>query len=144
MDYRFRKCLEKRKLVRIKKDRRRVQKEFGAAVYDLKMAKASFERKDFKWATVKAYYAMFHLAKSLLFSAGYREKTHFCLLIGLKELFVDKGKLYKKHIKNFEDAMTLREEADYESKFSGIGARETIQNAKEFLNEIKKILGMKI
>lgn len=143
MDYRFKRCLEDRKLVKVEIDSRRVQKEFDSAIYDLKMANDSFERKDFKWATVKAYYVMFHLAKSLLFSKGFREKTHFCLMIALKELFVDRGELERKYLKNFEDAMTLREEADYEFKFSEPGASETIKNAKEFLNKVKDLLKVK-
>lgn len=140
MDYRFRKCLEKNKLVKVEVDRRRIKKEFDSAVYDLKMACDSLDRKDFKWATVKSYYAMFHLAKGLLFSKGYREKTHFCLMIALKELLVDKGELHDKHLKNFENAMSLREAADYEAKFSEAGAIETIENAKEFLNKVKDLL----
>lgn len=140
MDYRFKRCLEGGKLVKIEKDSRRVRKEFYSAVYDLEMAKGSFERKDFKWATVKAYYAMFHLVKGLLFSKGYRERTHFCLMIGLKELFVAKGELQEKYLKNFEDAMALREEADYESEFSEAGAMETIENAEEFLKNARNLL----
>lgn len=143
MDYRFRRCLEKKKLVRVEIDRRRIQKEFDSAIYDLKMANDSLGRKDFKWATVKAYYAMFHLAKGLLFTKGYREKTHFCLMVALKELLVDKGELHDRHLKNFEDAMGLREAADYESKFSETGAIETIENAKEFLNKVKDLLKVK-
>lgn len=140
MDYRFRRCLDKRKIVKVDIDNRRIRKEYDSAVYDLRMAGDSFERKDFKWATVKAYYAMFHLAKGLLFSKGYREKTHFCLMVALKELFIDRGKLHGKHLKNFEDAMSLREEADYESKFSEAGAAEIIENAKGFLNNVKDLL----
>jgi len=141
MDYRFKKCLEKGKLIKISIDERRIKKEIDSALYDLKMSRDSLESKDFKWATVKAYYTFFHLGKALLFSKGYREKTHFCLMIGLKELLVNKGELDDTYLKNFEDAMNLREEADYDFKFSEEGARETVTNAKYFLNKTKEILG---
>ena len=141
MDYRFKRCLEKRKLIKISVDERRIKKEIDSAIYDLRMARDSLGGKDFKWATVKAYYTFFHLGKAILFSKGYREKTHFCLMIGLKELLVDKGELDDIYLKNFEDAMNLREEADYDFKFSEGGARETVSNAKDFLNKTKEILG---
>ncbi len=142
MDYRFKKCLEKGKIIRIQIDERRIKKELDSALYDLRKARDSLEDKDFKWAIIKAYYSFFHLGKALLLSRGYREKTHFCLMIGLKELLVDKGELENTHLKNFEDAMNLREEADYDFKFSEEGAKETLRNAKNFLNKAKEILGV--
>ncbi len=140
MNYRFERCLEEGKIVRIEKDKRIMQKEIDSAKYDLRMAEESLERKDFKWSIIKAYYSMFHAAKALLFSKGYREKTHFCLMIAVKELFVNTGKIEEKYLKNFREAMILREEADYEFKFSEDGAIETVENAKEFLNRIEDIL----
>ena len=42
---------------------------------------------------MQSYYSMFHAAKALVLKKGYREKSHFCLIIALRELYVNKNKL---------------------------------------------------
>jgi hypothetical protein len=76
MSTEFDRCVKERKLVKIKEDRALINKELKGAEYDLSKAKKSLEDDDFKWATIKAYYSMFHSARALVFSKGYREKTH--------------------------------------------------------------------
>jgi len=51
-------------------------------------AKKTLEQGDSKWATIQGYYSMFHSARALIFSKGYRERSHYCLRIAVKELFV--------------------------------------------------------
>jgi hypothetical protein len=79
--------LRERKLLRIRADRKLVLKEIEGASYDLRRARKSLDDDDAKWAIVKAYYAMFHAARALLFSKGFREKSHRALLAALRELF---------------------------------------------------------
>jgi len=85
----LRKLLEDRKLTRIRKDRTLVLKEIAAAKSDLKDAKESLERNKFKWTTIQGYYSMFHSARALLFERGYREKSHYALLVAIRELYED-------------------------------------------------------
>jgi uncharacterized protein (UPF0332 family) len=92
----------------------------------------------FKWATIQAYYSMFHSSRALLFSKGYREKSHFALLLALRELF--SKELERSLMGRFEDGMNLRQEADYGSKFSEAGAIDTIDGAEELLKKAKEIL----
>jgi uncharacterized protein (UPF0332 family) len=87
MSFNFKRLLDERKLVRIKPDRKLVLKEIEAARSDLVDARESLERNKFKWATIQGYYSMFHSARALLFEKGYREKSHYALLIALRELF---------------------------------------------------------
>lgn len=82
----IRRLLEERKLLRIKPDNKLVTKEIKGAEYDLNRAIEPLEKEDFKWATVQAYYSMFHSARALLYKEGYREKSHTALRIALKEL----------------------------------------------------------
>ena len=56
-----------------------IEKELEGAKYDLSSAKESLHDKDIKWASVQAYYSIFHAAKSLVLKKGFREKSHYCL-----------------------------------------------------------------
>ena len=136
----IKRLLEERKLLKIKPDMRLVLKETKGSEYDVSRARKSLADGDFKWATVQAYYAMFHLARALLYSEGYREKSHRALLLAVRELFVKRGELEEKFIRSFEDAMDLREEADYGLEFSKSGAERVIEDAEDFLSRVKQIL----
>jgi len=87
---------------------------------------------------------MFHSARALLFSKEFREKSHYCLYAALKELFVKTDELNDEYVENFRNAMVLREDADYRTKFSKSGANAVLKKANEFLNEAKKILGKQV
>ncbi len=102
--------LAERRIIPVKSDRKIVLKEIHGADYDLDKARRSLEENDAKWATVKAYYAMFHAARALLLSAGYREKSHRALLISIRELYRDR--MDSDHLRALEEGMDLREEAD--------------------------------
>jgi len=84
---------------------------------------------------------MFHSARSLLYHRGYREKSHYAILVALRELFA--RELEADLIIRFEDGMDLRQEADYGLKFSETGAVDTIEGAQEFLAKAKEILKIK-
>jgi uncharacterized protein (UPF0332 family) len=134
----FRRFVEEGKLTRIGIDRKLVLKEVEGAVSDLEEAKDSLLRKKFKWATVQGYYSMFHAARALVYSKGFREKSHYALFVALRELF--KNQLEFETIQNFEEAMSLREEADYGLVFSKEGATSIVNNAEKFLNKVKETL----
>ena len=140
VSYELRKLLAERKLLRIKPDRKLVVKEMQGAEYDLDCARESLVKRDFKWATVQAYYSMFHSARALLYSQGYREKSHTALRIALKELFEVTGRITREMIRSFEDAMGLREEADYGLVFSKSNSIEAVDDAQKFLDMAKQIL----
>ena len=135
---RFDECVRKRKIVRERKDPALVKKELEQAAYDLGRARDSFGDGDFKWSTVQAYYVMFHAARALLFSKGYREKSHRCLYHALEHLFADS--LGASFLDDFRLAMSLREDADYGYVYSESNAEESIENAESFLEKAKKIL----
>ncbi|MCK9582182.1 MAG: HEPN domain-containing protein [Endomicrobiales bacterium] len=83
---------------------------------------------------------MFHCARALIYSAGYREKSHYYLLVALRALFVGPKMLDEKLIVEFHEAMALREGADYHSEFSKEGAESVIESAREMLKKSKNIL----
>ncbi len=105
-------------------------------------AKTGYEIGRYKWATIQAYYAMFHAAKALLYSVEYREKSHHCLAVALSALFVKSQRLDAKSIRDFLNAMNLRDEADYKSTFSKEGAAAVIASAERFIEKAVILLGI--
>ena len=140
MDYHFKRCIEKKKLIKVKIDKDLIQKELSAAEADLKDSQDVLEVGKAKLATISAYYSMFHAARALLYSKGYREKSHFCLRAALKNLFVDSNLLEESFLDSYDLAKDLRENADYKSEFSKEGADQLINKARQFLNKAKKLL----
>jgi len=59
-------------------------------------------------------------------------------LIALKEFFLDT--LGEERINDFEEAMDLRESADYGSTYSDEDAKNLVRKAQEFLENVKRIL----
>ncbi len=84
---------------------------------------------------------MFHSARALLFSKGFREKSHYALMFAIRVLF--SNELENSLIRQFEEGMALRQEADYGLKFSETGALETISGAEKLLSKAKEILKIK-
>jgi uncharacterized protein (UPF0332 family) len=132
------KLLAERKLTRIATDRKLVLKEIAASKSDLTDAKESLGLKKFKWATIQGYYSMFHSARALLYEKGYREKSHWALLVAIGELYVNE--IERSLIQEFEHGMYLRQEADYGLKFSERGAQDVIKAAGRLLERAHAIL----
>jgi uncharacterized protein (UPF0332 family) len=126
----FQRCLDKRWLVRMPEVRHLVFKEIEVGQTDLAEAEISYERGSYKWSTIQSYYAMFHAARALLYSRGYREKSHYCLSVAMRYLFVADGVLDQGLIDDMDDARALREDADYRAEFSQAGAHHNIQAAR--------------
>src|SRR3990172_8615072 len=129
MSKEFDECLKKRKITEFERAKELVSKELSSAASDLKSAKDSFDEEDYKWATIQAYYSMFHAARALIYSKGYREKSHYYLLVALQALFAEKGLIEEDLTKDFHTAMILRE-----------GAESSIESANEFLKKAEEIL----
>lgn len=60
-------CLKQRKIVQFPEARKLVAKELEVAREDLATCRESLGQENYKWATVQAYYAMFHAARTLLY-----------------------------------------------------------------------------
>jgi uncharacterized protein (UPF0332 family) len=137
----FQKLLDERKIAKIARDSALIEKELAAAKADLKDARESLARKNFKWAIIQGYYAMFHCARALLFDRGYREKGHHALFVAVRELYA--GKLERSLLQDFEHGIYLRQEADYGLKFSETGARDVIDAAKKIRDRTAALLRVK-
>lgn len=136
----FERCLDKRWLVRMPEALYLVTKELKVALDDLAEAEAGYERGGYKWSTIQSYYAMFHAARALIYSRGYREKSHYCLSVAMRHLFVSNGLLEERLVDDMDDARALREEADYRAEFSPAGARHNLDAAKRLVGQAGNLL----
>jgi uncharacterized protein (UPF0332 family) len=139
----FKQCLENKKILPFERGKELVKKELSIGESDLLDAKAGFQEKRYKWSTIQAYYAMFHTTRALVYSKGYREKSHYCLSVALRALFVEEGKLDAQAGRDFLNAMNLREAADYEAEFSEAGTTAVIAAAEKFIVKAKGLIEIK-
>lgn len=126
-------CLQKGRIVRFPAAKKLAFKERDVAREDLKTSQQSLKQKNYKWATVQAYYAMFHAARTLLYYQGYREKSHYCLILAMKAFYVSKGVLEMRLVESLQIAKALREGADYENTFDPESATALVAQAQEFV-----------
>ena len=136
----FDQCLKTRKLKKFTVGRQQIAIEIKAAKQDLQEAADRLTKKKFKYATINAYYSLFHAARALLYLKGYREKSHYCLKIAIEKLYVKEKLLEPEFIAYFEEALGLRQSADYQNVFFKDGALRTIKGARQFLKKTKQIL----
>lgn len=136
----FKRCLKNKKIIKFAQAKDKIKIELKAAKEDLKNAKSFFKGKNFKYATIAGYYSLFHSARALLYSRGYRERSHFCLRVAIKEFFVKEKLLKPEYLDWLDEAIGLREAADYESTYSKNGARQAVEGAKKFLTVALEIL----
>ena len=140
MNQAFKDCLERGQITKDLSAKKFVAKELKEADEDLQNALASLEKNETKWATIQAYYAGFHAVWALLFSRGFRERSHYCLIKAMYALFVDGGPLDARLIKLLEKIKALREKADYELEHSRPGAEKAIEVAKELVQKAGQIV----
>ncbi len=136
----FKRCIKERRILKIDASNVMIKKEIEGAKYDLSSAEESLHDGDYKWASVQSYYSMFHAAKALVLKKGFREKSHYCLLIGLRELYVKPRELDPKFTDNYEMSMDIRHEADYALTFDEESAKIAIENARKFLKKTLVLL----
>lgn len=136
----FKKCLKNRKLIKFTRAKDKVKTELKAAKEDLRNAKNFLRSRNFKYTTIAGYYSLFHAARALLYSQGFRERSHYCLKIAINELFVEEGLLDKEYLDLFDEALGLREAANYGSIYSENGAKIATEGAKRFLKAVLEIL----
>ena len=136
----FERCLKNRRIVTIEPTVEMLQKEMENAKYDLSKPEESLLSEDFKWSSVQAYYSMFHSAKALVLKKGYREKSHLCLLVALKELYIKPGDLDQDIADDFEMCMNVRHEADYGMVYKKESADLSIEAAQNLYGLATEIL----
>jgi hypothetical protein len=95
-------------------------------------------------AASRAYYAAFHAARALLFSAGLETRSHRGLVSLIGEHFVKPGQLSPQAGRVLARMQRDREDADYDTGavFTAAEAAAMIDRAQEFLAEVRRHLGV--
>jgi len=140
MNQEFQDCLKRKKIQEFSRGKALITKEMKTAENDFISAKESFENKNFKWSIIQSYYAMFHSARALLYVENFREKSHYCLIISLRALYVDKKLLQASLIESLQKAKMLRENADYYDDWSKDTAESLLKAAEQFLEISEKLV----
>lgn len=136
----FKECLRKRKIAAFSRGQALAAKEYRIAGEDRQTAQDSCAQRRYKWATVQAYYSMFHCARALLYAKNYREKSHACLITAIQHLYVEKKLLPVSLVEYLWKAKMLRENADYSDEWSPTGAKIALEAAGDFLARSKKLI----
>jgi uncharacterized protein (UPF0332 family) len=97
---------------------------------------------DFDSAAGRTYYAMFYVAEALLFEKGLRFRKHSGVHSAFGEHFAKAGLLDSKFHRWLLDASDQRIQADYgvDSVLSGEDVARTLEEAREFLAEARRLL----
>lgn len=140
MQKEFEDCLKRHKITEYSRGKILVQKELDISLADLGKARKNLREGDYKWATIQAYYSMFHSSRALLYNKGYREKSHYCLNIALRILYVETKKLPVNYIEALSRGKRLREDADYYDQWNKVSAGGLIEIAGEYLEKTRKII----
>ena len=108
----------------------------------LKSAKLLRENGELEDAVSRAYYAMFHAARALLFSKGVTAKTHRGTISLFSEKIVKENILPVKFADILRRALDLRQKSDYEiyAKLDLELVMEVIENAEEFIEKVKELI----
>ena len=134
-------CLKTGKIRRFSPGPEIAPTELRAAQDDLSEAKRTLAAGGHKWSTIQAYYSMFHTARALIYAAGFREHSHRCLIVALRALYVQTGRLPLEFVEGLQAGKMLRENADYYSSFSETGATKAMDLAATFLDRAQTIIG---
>lgn len=138
--FNIKEAIKKKRIIPFSDGPKLVLKELKTGKEDLQDAKDVLKLGKYKLATVRAYYAIFHVSRALLYREKYREKSHIQLAFAIKAFYVDKGFLPHEYYNNFIQAFGLREMADYKRKFSKDGAERNIHAAEESIKQVEKVL----
>lgn len=132
-------ALKKDVIEKIEVDRDLFEKENNEAEKDGRKAEENYEKKDYKWAIISAYYSMFHKTKALMFSRGYREKGHLAMLVFLDYL-IKQGELERKYKNYYMASKEAREDADYRYSYTEGRAEEILSYCEKFNKRLDDLI----
>lgn len=133
---------EKRLLRKIPVDMNKVNSSIKISEAKLAEAKKLFNAEFYSNVLLSAYTSMFHASRALLYKEGIQEKSHFASYIYIREIFSDK--ISKELINSFNNYREIRHNILYgeEAEIAKEDSENAIQDAEDFLEEVKEILGI--
>ena len=121
--------------------RRFVEASLLRAEKALRSAKLLLDNNEIEDAVSRAYYAMFHAAKAILYSKDVKTKTHKGTVSSFGEHVVKTGILDEEYADMLRKAFDLRQKSDYEiyTELDEELVRETVNNAEKLIKKIKEL-----
>lgn len=122
--------------------RRLVQASLRRAEKALRSAKLLLEHSELEDAISRAYYAMFHAARAILFSKGVIAKTHRGTISQFDERIVKKGIMGEEYADALRKTFDLRQKSDYElyTESDEQRVKEAVTQAERFMGKVKESL----
>ena len=133
-------CFEKRLLGRTKPDTKKAMRLLEIAEKKLETAKESFEKKLYGPTIIYGYTSMFHSSRALLYKDGISEKSHYCLVLYIRENYSKDIAPYL--INSLDSYRKERHETLYGLEFveTKKDASLIIKDAEQLLEKVKEIL----
>lgn len=133
-------CFEKRLLRRTEPDLNKAKRSLEIADSKLKTAKESFEKKLYGPTIIYGYTSMFHSSRALLYKDGISEKSHYCLVLYIRENYSKDIAPYL--INSLDSYRKERHETLYGLEFveTKKDASLIIKDAEQLLGKVKEIL----
>lgn len=115
---------------------------YERALEDLKNAKEVFDYGSYKLALNRSYYAIFHAMRAVNVLDEFDSSKHSGVIAHFNQYHVKTGDFEKVASKIIQNAMEMREHADYEDFFvaSKKDAEEQISKAEQFLGYVECFL----
>lgn len=113
--------------------------EVTASTYDLDSARRDFSFSDYKWATIKSYYSMLHIANAVARSRGLIIENHYCVYLYLSRL-ADHKILESNYPVGFKSIYDSRLKADYGLTYDKNTAADAIELAGKFRDRLAELI----
>lgn len=115
---------------------------YERALEELKNAKDVFEAGSYKLALNRSYYAIFHAIRAVNVLDEFDSSKHSGVIAHFNQYHVKTGEFEKTASKIIQNAMEMREHADYEDFFvaSKSESEEQITKAELFIGYVKDYL----
>lgn len=121
-------------------DRDEIRGSVSSAKHFLERAKGNQRMGFFDVAFLLAYNAMFHAARSLLFSRGYKERSHFAMVDALRVLYREDAKMQDR-LNLLDSYRTTRHAVQYSGELSSeLDAAQAIKDAEGFVGFVVSLL----
>mgnify|MGYP001607096388 FL=1 len=133
-------CFRLRILRKIKPDKEKAKKSLEIAEKSLGEAERAVAYKIYEFVILKAYMAMFHASRALLYKDGIQEKSHYAIYVYLKETHSKEIPINVLNLLNIH--RTERHEALYGLEYNPNkeDAITALEDSRIFLDHIKRLL----
>jgi uncharacterized protein (UPF0332 family) len=136
----YEECFETGQLKARHISKEEIQNQVRIAENYIRKAEIILDKETYDISFLTAYISIFHSARALLYKKGYKERSHFCLFEFVKHEFKDNPDVVRlaEIGQNYRETRRM---VQYEGSLcSEAGAKEAINDAKNFLAAIKKLM----